>query len=223
MGVVPPKINSDHCSAPTRQTQQCGRQRVKRVLRLQRMANRPTSDSALPKKVQCTSLCVTPNGSSPSLRQLETRPRCNLHRCHDPRLVSFKSLRLSTIQSDCTSTEKSISGQSRSGPSGPSVAGTTLVASPPEPLNQESCHDPKLQTPAEGSCIPSEDTPNVPQASCSVFHLSGNSIKQKGFQRTLPEHSNQQLAPPHIRHTSLPGDYGIAGVRNGKLTHFLPP
>ena len=30
---------------------------------------------------------------------------------------------------------KNISGQRRSGPSGPSVAGTTLVASPPEPLN----------------------------------------------------------------------------------------
>ena len=28
--MVPPKINSDHCSAPTRQTQQCGRQRESR-------------------------------------------------------------------------------------------------------------------------------------------------------------------------------------------------
>ena len=56
MEVVSPKINSDHCSAPTRQTQQRGRQRVKRVLRLQRMGNKPTSDSALPKKVQCRSL-----------------------------------------------------------------------------------------------------------------------------------------------------------------------
>ena len=185
MGVVPPKINSDHCSAPTRQTQQCGRQRVKRVLRLQRMANRPTSDSALPKKVQCRSLCVTPNGSSPSLRQLETRPRCNLHRCHDPRLVSSKRLRLSTIQSDCTSTEKSLSGQSRSGPSGPSVAGTTLVASPPEPLNQESCHDPKLQTPAEGSCIPSEGTPNVPKASFSRLSLIREQQQTEGFSEDI--------------------------------------
>ena len=54
-----PIINSDHCSAPTRQTQQRGRQRVRRVLRLQRMGNRPTSDSALPKKMQCRSLCQT--------------------------------------------------------------------------------------------------------------------------------------------------------------------
>ena len=35
MTVVPSKINSDHRSTLTRQTQQCGRQRVKRVLRLQ--------------------------------------------------------------------------------------------------------------------------------------------------------------------------------------------
>ena len=37
----------------------------------------------------------------------------------------------------------------------------------PEPVNQESCHDPKLQTPAEGFCIPSENPSNVPQASFS--------------------------------------------------------
>ena len=171
MGVVPSKINSDHCSAPTRQTQQRGSQRVKRVLRLQRRANRPTSDSALPKNVQCRSLCVTPNGSSTNLCQLETRPGCYLHRCNDPRLVPSKRLRLSTIQSDRTRTVKSISGQSRSGASGPSVVVTTLVANPPEPLNQESCHDPKLQTPAEGSCMPSEDPPNVPQASFSCLSL----------------------------------------------------
>ena len=71
MAVVPSKINSDHRSALTRQTQQCGRQRVKRVLRLQRMANKPTSDPALLKRVQCRSLCVTPNSSTLDLRQLE--------------------------------------------------------------------------------------------------------------------------------------------------------
>ena len=149
---MPSKVDSNHCSAPTRQTQPYGRQRVKRVLGLQQMANRPASDSALPKRVQCRSLWVMPNSSPPSLCQLETRPRCNLHWCNDPRLVPSKGLRLSTIQSDCTSTEKSISAQSSFDPTGPSVAGTTLVASPPELLNQESCHDPKLQTPAEGSC-----------------------------------------------------------------------
>ena len=104
MAVLPSKIDSDHCSALTRQTQQCGRQRVKRVLRLQRMANRPTSDPALPKKVQCRSLCATPNGSPLNLRQLETRPRGYLHRCNDPRLVPSQRLHLSTIQSDRAST-----------------------------------------------------------------------------------------------------------------------
>ena len=96
-----------------------------------------------------------------------------------------KRLRLSTIQSDCTSTEKSISGQSRSGPSGPSVTGTTLVASPPEPLNQEPCHHPKLQTPAQGSCIPSEDTPNVPQASFSRLSLIREQHQTEGFSEDI--------------------------------------
>ena len=73
------KINSDHRSALPRQTQQCGRQRVQRVLQLQRTANRPTSDPALPKKVQCRSLCVTPNDSPLNLRQLETRLKDYLH------------------------------------------------------------------------------------------------------------------------------------------------
>ncbi|KAK2568064.1 E3 ubiquitin-protein ligase UBR5 [Acropora cervicornis] len=172
-------------TALTRQTQQCGRQRVKRVLRLQRMANRPTSDPALSKKVQCRSLCVTPNDSALNLRQLETRPRGYLHRCNDPRLVPSQRLRLSTIQSDRTSTEKSVTGQSRFGPSGPSMAGTTLVASPPEPVNQESCHDPKLQTPAEGPCVPSENPSNVPQASFSRLSVIREQHQTEGFSEDI--------------------------------------
>ena len=57
----------------------------------------------------------------------------------------------------------------------------------------------------------------------AVFHLSGNSIKQKGFQRTLPQHSNQQLVPSHIGQTSRPGDYGTTGVLNETFIQFLPP
>ena len=40
--------------------------------------------------------------------------------------------------------------------------------------------------------------PMYPRLHLAVFHLSGNSTKQKGFQRTLPEYSNQQLKPPQI-------------------------
>ena len=40
--------------------------------------------------------------------------------------------------------------------------------------------------------------PMYPRLHLAVFHLSGNSTKQKGFQRTLPEYSNQQLTPPQI-------------------------
>ena len=181
MAVVPSKLNSDHRSAPTRQTQQCGRQRDKRVLRLQRMANRPTSDTALPKKVQCRSLCVTPYGSSFNLRQLETRPRGYLHRCNDPRLVPSQRLRLSSLQSDRTSTEKGISGQSRFGLSGSSMASTTLVASPPESDNQESCHDLKLETLAERLCVPSENPSNVPQASFSRLSVIRGQHQTEGF------------------------------------------
>ena len=57
--------------------------RVKGVLRLQRMGNRPTSHSALPKKVQCGPLCVTPNGSPPNLCQLDTRSGCYRIWCND--------------------------------------------------------------------------------------------------------------------------------------------
>ena len=179
-GEVPSKINSDHCSAPTRQTQQRGRQRVESFM-TPANGNRPPSDSALPKKVQCRSLCITPNGSPPNLCQLETMPGCYLHRCNDPRLVPSKRLHLSTIQSDRTSTEESISGQNRSGACGPSVASATLVASTPERLDPESCHDPKLQTPAEESCIPSDDAPNVPQASFSHLSLIREQHQTEGF------------------------------------------
>ena len=43
--------------------------------------------------------------------------------------------------------------------------------------------------------------PMYPRLRLAVFLLSGNSIKQKGFQRTLPQYSNQQLVPSHIRQT----------------------
>ena len=202
------------------------------------MANRPPSDSALPKKVQCRSLCVTPNGSPPNLCQLETMPGCYLHRCNDPRLVTSKRLRLSTIQSDRTSTEESISGQNRSGTCGPSVASATLVASPPERLDQESCHDPNLQTPAEESCIPSED---VPQASFSRLSLIREQHQTEGFSeditrilqsatQTSTNNNNiiiitlfKLLKMYHIRHTSHPWDYGLAGVLNGKFIQFVSP
>ena len=53
-------------------------------------------------------------------------------------------------------------------------------------LNQESCHDPaKLQTPAEGSCIPSEDPPNVPQASFSRLSLIGEQHQTDGFSEDI--------------------------------------
>ena len=65
--------------------------------------------------------------------------------------------------------------------------------------------------------------PMYPRLHLAVFQLSGNSTKQKGFQRTLPDYCNQRLVPPHIRHTNQPGDYGIAGVLNGKLIQFQAP
>ena len=218
MAVVPSKINSDHRSALTRQTQQCGRQRVKRVLRLQRMTNRPTSDPALLKKVQCRSLFITPNGSALNLRQLETRPRGRLHRCNDPRLVPSQRLRLSTIQSDRTSSEKSVSGQSR--------FGGTLVASPPEPVNQESCHDPKLQTPAEGPCFPSENPSNVPQASFSRLSVIREQHQTEGFSEDITR--ILQSATRASTHKTYQSAWGLwhrvrHGVLNGKLIQFQPP
>ena len=132
------------------------------------MANRPTSNPALPKKEQCRFfvsrlMALLSNYAS-------WKPDPGVTYTADPRLVPSQRLRLSTIQSDHTNTEKSISGQSRCSLSGSSMAGTTLAASHPEPVYQESCHDPKLPTPDEGSCVPSENASNVPQASFS--HLS---------------------------------------------------
>ena len=130
MAVVHSKVNSDHFSTSTRQTQHLGGQRIQRVFRLQRMANRPSNDSALHQRVHHRPVCLTPNRSSPTIFHLETRPRRYLHRRDDTGLGSSKRLRLSTVQSDFTSPEKDIPGQSGCGLSGASVAGTALVASP---------------------------------------------------------------------------------------------
>ena len=163
MAVVPSKSNTDHRSASTRQTERWGRQSINRVLRLQQMANRSSGDPALHKRVRCRPLCLTPNSSPSKICQLETRPRCNLHRCNDPGLIPSKRLRISTVQFNINSIEQGITGQSRSTICGSSVAGTALVASSSESPNQEPCHDPKLQTSAERPCVSSTNPPNVPQ------------------------------------------------------------
>ena len=54
--------------------------------------------------------------------------------------------------------------------------------------------------------------PMYPSLHLALFHLSGNSTKQRGFQRTL----FKRLKMYHKRHTSHPGDYGIADELNGK-------
>ena len=60
-----------------------------------------------------------------------------------------------------------------------------MVASPPEPFHQESCHDPKLQTPAERSCIPSENPPNVPHASLSHLSLIREQCQTEEFSEDI--------------------------------------
>jgi len=62
--------------------------------------------------------------------------------------------------------------------------------------------------------------PMYPRLHLAVFHISGNNIKQKAFQKTLLKYSSQPLVPPHIRHTRQPGGSGTAGVLNGKLIQF---
>ena len=188
VAVVSAKSNSGHRSAPTRQTQRVGRQRIKRVLRLQRMSNRPTSDSTLLKRVQCTCrpVCLTSNSPPANICQLETRPGCYLHRYNDPGLVPSKRLCLSTVQSNFSSAEENISGPSRPGLSGPSMASTALVANSSEP-NQEPCHDPNLQTSAKGSCISSENPPNVPKASSSRLSHTREQHQTEGFSEDVTE------------------------------------
>ena len=119
--------------------------------------------------------------------QLETRPGCYLHRCNDPGLVPSKRLCLSTVQSNFSSAEENISGPSRPGLSGPSMPSTALVANSSEPSNQEPCHDPNLQTSAKGSCIFSENPPNVPQASSSRLSHIREQHQTEGFSEDVTE------------------------------------
>ena len=162
MAVVHSSVNSDHCSTSTRRTQHLGGQRIQRVFRLQRMANRPSNDSALHQRVHHKAVCLTPKSSPPTIRQLETRRRRYLHGRDDPGLSSSKRLCLSIVQSDFSSLEKGIPGQSGCGLSGASVVGTALVASPSGSLNGEPCNDPQLQAPPKRPCSPSTCTPDVP-------------------------------------------------------------
>lgn len=74
---------------------------------------------------------------------------------------------------------------------------------------------PNSKTLLRDPAFPQRIHPMYPRLHLAVFHISGNNTKQKTFQKTLPNYFYQQLVPPHIRHTSQPGDYGIAGVAIG--------
>ena len=222
MAVVPSKINSDHRSAPTRQTQRCGRQRVKRVLRLQRMANRPTSDQALPKKVQCRSVCITPNGPPSNLETWKPDPGATYT---DAMTLNWSLLKgyafppffligpvLKKVSQDKADLVL-VAPVWQAQPWWPALLNLLIRNPTMIPNSKHLLGDP---------AFPLKIHPMYPRLHLAVFQLSGNNTKQKGFQRTLPKFCNQQLVPPHIRHTSQPGDYGIAGVLNGKLIQFQP-
>ena len=181
MAVVHSKVNSDHCSTSIRQTQHLGGERIQRVFRLQRMANRPSNDSALHQRVHHRPVCLTPKQSSPTICQLETRPRRYLQGHDDPGLGSSKRLRLSTVQSDFSSPEKSIPGQSGCGLSDASVAGTALVNNPSGSPNGEHCNDPQLQAAPKRPCSPSTCTPDVPQAPSSRLSHIRENHQAEGF------------------------------------------
>ena len=74
MAVVHSKVNSDHCSTSKRRTQHLSGQRIQRVLRIQQIAKRPSNVSAVHQRVHHRSVCLTPNRSSLTICQLETRP-----------------------------------------------------------------------------------------------------------------------------------------------------
>lgn len=187
VAVVSSEINPDHCSTLTRQAQQHSRQRIQGVLRLQRVANRPTTNPTLHNRVQCRPFCLSLNSHSSNICQLETRPRGILHGCNDTELGHSERLRLSTIQSDSTSSEKSLAGQSGSGLDSSSLAGTTLVASSPEPSNQETSHDPELQILVEGPCIPPQNPSNVSQAPSGRLSYIREQHQTEGFSEDITE------------------------------------
>ena len=170
LAVVPKTINSDKCPAHTRKVQHNCRQGVKAIFRYKGMANRPPDNQAFPEGLQHRSVCLAPDCTSSQIRQLETRPQCHLHRCHDTRLSSTERLRFPTFLSDPSSSEEGIPGQGRPCPSRSSMAGTTLVACSPEPTDKTSSGNPKLQTPTQGPSISSDSTSNGPKTPPS--HLS---------------------------------------------------
>ena len=187
------------------------------------MGNRPTKDSALPKKVQCRSLCVTPNGFPPNLCQLETWSGCYRIWCNDFWLVPSKRLRFPPF-SLIAPVLKNISQDKRD---------LVLVAPvwQAQPwwqallnlLIKNPIMIPNSKHLLRDLTSPLSIHPVYPRLHLAVFPYQGTASNRRVFQRTLPQFSNQQLVPSHIRQTSQPNDYGIAGVLNEKLIQFLPP
>ena len=146
------------------------------------MENRPTSDPALPKKVQCRSLCVTPNGSSLNLRQLETTPRGYLHRCNDSQLVDWSLLKgyafppfsliapvLKKVSQDKADLVL-VATVGQAQPWWPALLNLIIK-------NPVMIPNSLLRNPAS----PLRIHPMYPRLHLAVFQLSGDSTKQKGF------------------------------------------
>ena len=137
-----------------------------------------------------------PNGSPPNLGQPETRPGCYLHRCNDPRLVPSKRLRLIAPVLKKVSQDKDmvlLAPAWQAQPWWPALLNLFIKNPVKIPNSKHLLRDP---------ASPLRIHPMYPTLHLAIFHLSGNSAKQKGFRRTSPEYFNQQLVPPHIRHTS---------------------
>ena len=183
MVVVSPKISPDHCSTFTRQPQQCSGQRVQQVLRLQRVANRPTGNPTLHNRMQCRPLCLAPNSSPSNLCQLETRPGASYT---DAMTLDWASLKgyafpplsliapilkkISQVNADLVLVAPVWQAQ----PWWPLLL-NLLVLQPN--------HDPELQILAEGPCMPSQNPSNVPQAPFSRLSRMREQHQAEGFIR----------------------------------------
>ena len=172
------------------------------------MANRPTSDSALPKKVQCRSLLHH------AWRHLESVPGCYLHRCNDPWLIPSKRLCLSIILANRTRTEN-VSQD---------TADLVLVAPVwqaqpwwPAPLIKNPVMIPNAKHCAEGSSIPSENPPNV------QFIQFQFSVPQAPFSRLFTYQrtaSDRRVFRGHHHNTPISV---IACVLTESLSNFSHP
>ena len=151
-----------------REVKYTSRHRIKGFSGRHRLEVRPSSDQTLSVSMQDRSLHHQTDTATQTVHQLETRSGGSPDRCSKCELVYPKRIHLPSIQLGASSSKQSSNRPDRGCSCCPSVASTTMVATPFKPAHSRTGTSPKQEVSSKEPEQPRPSSPNVsmPPSSC---------------------------------------------------------